>query len=339
VVAGQYHVCALITGGKAYCWGKNDRGQLGIGSTTSPITSPTAITTTTFSQISAGGMHTCGIESTGFNYIACWGDNEYGQLGINTVDATAHTTPVINGASYAYVSAGWIHTCALTSTTNGTISCWGDNEDGEIGNGHTSTTPSGSATTITLGSLAPVNAKAISAGYQTTCAIDVNGGVWCWGYNNYGELGLGTASTIPDSIPAQIPSLTLTAISVGYIATCGSGATGAYCWGSNDFGQLGDGTMGGTATSPAPVLGTAGATVGSIATSGYSGAFTCFVVSSTSIAYCAGQDSNQQLGIPNTTSPTGTPVQVFGQPAGAGVTPARVVPRPRGTRQPARTPR
>ncbi|HSY80453.1 MAG TPA: Ig-like domain-containing protein [Gemmatimonadaceae bacterium] len=340
VVAGQYHVCALITGGKAYCWGKNDRGQLGIGSTTSPITSPTAITTTTFSQISAGGMHTCGIESGGAqNYVACWGDNTSGQIGNGSVDATAHTTPVINGNSYAYVSAGYNHTCVLTSTTSGSILCWGDNTSGELGDGHTLAGGTGFAVSVTLGALAPVNAKAISAGYQTTCAIDVNGGVWCWGYNNYGELGLGTASTIPDSVPAQIPSLTLTAISVGYITTCGSGATGAYCWGSNDFGQLGDGTLGGTADSPAPVQGTAGATVGSIATASYSGAFTCFVVSSTSIAYCTGQDANQQLGIPNNTSPIGTPAQVFGQPAGAGVTPARVGPRPKVARLPSRTPR
>lgn len=340
VVAGQYHVCALITGGKAYCWGKNDRGQLGIGSTTSPVTSPTAITTTTFSQISAGWMHTCGIESTGpQNYIACWGDNTSGQLGIGTVDATAHTTPAINGNSYAYVSAGYNHTCALTSTTNGSILCWGDNTYGELGDGHTSTTGTGFAQSVTLGALAPVNAKAISAGQWTTCAIDVNGGVWCWGDNIDGQLGLGSGSTIPDSIPNQIPSLTLTAISVGSTTVCGFGTSGAYCWGNNAFGQIGDGTVGGSGAGPTSPQGTPGATVGSIATASNGGAFTCFVVSSTSIAYCTGQDANQQLGIPNNTSPIGTPAQVFGQPAGAGVTPARVVPRPRATRQPSRTPR
>jgi alpha-tubulin suppressor-like RCC1 family protein len=340
VVAGQYHVCALITGGKAYCWGKNDRGQLGIGSTTSPITSPTAITTTTFSQISAGWVHTCGIESGGAqNYVACWGDNTSGQIGNGSVDATAHTTPVINGNSYAYVSAGYNHTCVLTSTTNGSILCWGDNTYGELGDGHTSTTGTGFAQSVTLGALAPVNAKAISAGQWTTCAIDVNGGVWCWGDNNYGEMGLGSGSAIPDSVPNQIPSLTLTAISVGSTTVCGFGTSGAYCWGNNAFGQIGDGTVGGSGVGPTSPQGTPGATVGSIATASNGGAFTCFVVSSTSIAYCAGQDANLQLGIPNNTSPVGTPAQVFGQPAGAGVTPARVGPRPKAARLPSRIPR
>jgi alpha-tubulin suppressor-like RCC1 family protein len=148
--------------------------------------------------ISAGHDFACAILSGGT--VECWGDNGEGQLGngmtITGSWMTYSTTPVaVSGLTGATaISAGFDFACALLS--GGTIECWGDNSDGKLGDG---TTTSSSTPVAVLGL---TGATTISAGYRSACALLSGGTVACWGYNAYGQLGNGT--TTDSSTPVSV---------------------------------------------------------------------------------------------------------------------------------------
>jgi alpha-tubulin suppressor-like RCC1 family protein len=236
IAAGYGHTCALMTSGDVQCWGDNGYGQLGDGTTTERHT-PVNVSDLTggVRAIAAGGDHTCALTSSGG--LKCWGHNLHGRLGDGTT--IERHTPVdvsrlTNGLSA--VAAGWNHTCALTTT--GSVKCWGYNEYGQLGDGttterHTPVDVSGLSSGV----------SAIAAGVGHTCALTTSGGVRCWGFNGYGQLGDGTAT---DSYtPVDVNGLTsgVSAIAASLYHTCAlTTAGGLKCWGNNAYGQLGDGT-------------------------------------------------------------------------------------------------
>jgi alpha-tubulin suppressor-like RCC1 family protein len=301
------NTCAVTTRGAGYCWGSNLNGMLGAGAADSLKQSAKPIYDTpmpvdgglSFAVLSGGFEHTCGVTPGGAAY--CWGANFNGQLGKG--DTTASPTPVAvaGGLTFNAVSAGVDHSCGLA--TGGAIYCWGDNYNGELGNG-----------AISYVNSSPVRVSgessfvAVAAGYQYSCGLTTAGAAYCWGDNNYGELGTGdsTSSAVPVPVAG---GLVFRALSVGYLHACGLTPDGAaYCWGGNFEGELGNGTTQGS-TRPVAVSGNlsfASISAGQWATCG---------VTTTGVAYCWGYNGYGQLGNAAATltlAPNSTPLPVSG---------------------------
>jgi alpha-tubulin suppressor-like RCC1 family protein len=202
ITAGGYHTCALSEG-KAYCWGRNNNGQLGNNSTTYSLV-PVAVDTSgvlnglTVTQIDGGGNHTCALAS-GKAY--CWGYNNYGALGNNSttnslVPVAVVTNGVLSGLTVDQLDGG-LHTCALAS---GKVYCWGYNSNGQLGNNSTSNSRVPVAVD-TSGVLNGLTIDQIAAGWHHTCAL-ASGKVYCWGYNYEGQLG--NNSTTQSLVPVAV---------------------------------------------------------------------------------------------------------------------------------------
>lgn len=133
ISAGDSHTCGLTTGGAAWCWGLNQYGELGDGTTTMRLVPVPVSGGLGFASISAGG-HTCGVTPGGQAY--CWGWNQFGQLGDGTTDSRLTPVSVAGGLLFATVATGGgSHTCGVTPT--GEAYCWGQNDYGVLGNGNT----------------------------------------------------------------------------------------------------------------------------------------------------------------------------------------------------------
>ncbi len=254
---------------------------------------------TQFVAIAAGADHTCALTSAGG--VKCWGDNTYGQLGDGTT--SNRTTPVdVKGleVGVSFISAGFGHTCALTK--DGGVKCWGNNYDGELGDG---TTTQRLTPVDVNGMTSGVSAIALGSSY--TCALTSTGGVKCWGWRNTYAEGNDDPTT-KRLVPVDVNGLTsgISAIAAGTAHTCVLTSDGGVkCWGSNGEGQLGDGTTINRAT-PVDVSGLT-SRVSSIAANGY---YTCALTSKGSVR-CWGINLAGQLGNGTTTNQT-TPIDVSG---------------------------
>jgi alpha-tubulin suppressor-like RCC1 family protein len=135
VTAGSGHTCGVTTDGVAYCWGLNEAGQLGDGTTDRRLTPTPVAGGLRFAELSAGDFHSCGVTTDGVGY--CWGHNGAqfgdGRLGDGTTVDRLTPTPVAGGLRFALVSAGSSHTCGVT--TDHVAYCWGFNGGGQLGYG------------------------------------------------------------------------------------------------------------------------------------------------------------------------------------------------------------
>jgi alpha-tubulin suppressor-like RCC1 family protein len=198
---GGYHSCGLKAGGSLWCWGYNDFGQLGLGDWTSHTTPTQVGTSIDWSTIILGGYHSCGIKDDGS--ALCWGYNGYGQLGLgDSGDGTERDTPtqVGTGADWSALTLGTYHSCGIKN--DGSALCWGYNEYGQLGlsdsgDGTERDTPTQVGT--------DANWSAIALGAVHSCGPKSDGSLWCWGYNEFGQLGLGDSGTGTDrSTPTQV---------------------------------------------------------------------------------------------------------------------------------------
>ena len=191
------HSCATLADGTVQCWGRNDNGQLGDGTTTDRLTPVLVSNITTATSVSTGGGHACATLADGT--VQCWGGNVNGQLGDGTT--TNRLTPVlVSGITTATsVSAGGFfltgfHTCATLA--DGTVQCWGANANGQLGDG----TTTDRLTPVLVSGI--TTATSVSAGALHNCAMLADGTVQCWGGNGKGQLGDGT--TTSSNIPVQV---------------------------------------------------------------------------------------------------------------------------------------
>ena len=254
ITAGNTHTCALTTSGSVKCWGYGYYGQLGNGATANQNTPVDVVATggtgtlTDITQIAAGGYHTCALTTSGG--AKCWGESFFGQLGNN--DTTNQNTPVNVVATggtgtltdITQITAGGIHTCALTTSSG--AKCWGSGLSGRLGNGATANQNTPVDVVATGGSGTLTNVAQITAGSAHTCALTTSGSVKCWGHGASGQLGNNdtTNQNTPVNVVATGGSGTLTNITQ---TTAGGGNTcalttssGVKCWGAGTDGQLGN---------------------------------------------------------------------------------------------------
>ena len=208
IFAGGNHTCAIDSAGKLYCWGLNNSGQLGDGTTTN-TSLPIAIGTSGVlagKTITAGGAgnHTCVTDSA--NALYCWGINTYGAFGNGTTSSTASSTPVnvplaggLAGKTIKKLAVGSWSTCAIGSDDK--AYCWGLGTSGQVGNGATLSVSTPTAVS-TAGVLAGKTITDISVYYQHTCAVTSDAKAACWGNNASGRLG--NNSTTNTSSPVLV---------------------------------------------------------------------------------------------------------------------------------------
>ncbi|WP_412745437.1 fibronectin type III domain-containing protein [Krasilnikovia sp. MM14-A1004] len=327
VTVGGSFTCALRSG-RPYCWGHNDAGKLGDGTTTSrsnpvPVSRGTIPSGVTLGGLTAGGNHACGLGSNGRAY--CWGDDSEGQLGDGSsgpyrgTPAAVTTGALPGGVTLTRLSAGFAHTCGLGS--DDWVYCWGFDGIGQLGDG--GSTSVAAPVAVAAGAIpGGVTFTQVSSGSMHTCGLGSDGQAYCWGRNVNGQLGDGTTTdqSTPVAVAAgAIPGgVTLTQIASGNEQTCGLGSNGrAYCWGYNGSGELGDGT---TTGQSAPVEVAAGAIPGGVTLTGIaSGIQSNCGLGSNGHAYCWGDNTYGQVGDGSTTNRS-TPVAVAAGAIPGGVT-------------------
>jgi len=236
---GPYISAGLKSDGTLYTWGFGRSGMdyFGDNSTQDIALTPLQVLIpvggSVFTKISKGYRHTCAIRSD--QKLYCWGVNTYGNLGDNTT--TSKPLPVAIDAvnNYIQVSAGNFFTCGIT--TGNVLKCWGQNQFGQLGDN--SIIQKIVPTIINTG----VSYKALAqTSNYTMCAITTADALKCWGYNNFGQVGVGgtTNTLIPTLVDTGVSYSNVVA-SIGH--TCGMTTTGILkCWGENTSSQLGDGT-------------------------------------------------------------------------------------------------
>jgi len=240
--------------------------------------------------VATGRVHSCAVTSTGT--IRCWGNADKGQLGNGIIDGTStgeYATPIdvlgITGGT-TDIASFMDHTCAVVS---GTVMCWGENSEGQLGNG--STTPS--ATPVSASLPSGFTAAHVTVGEEHSCALSTSGAVICWGKNDYGQLGDGSnAANSPTPVAVSSLGSGVTRIAAGATHTCAVQAGGALCWGSNLYGEIGFGVMGNGLHTPQAVDAVSGFTVADV---GAGQNFSC-AISTAGALECWGRNDSGQLG-------------------------------------------
>lgn len=281
IAAGGAHACAVIAGGDVKCWGANESGQLGNGSTVeSAVPVDVVGLGSSAVSISAGRAHTCAITSTA--QLKCWGLNNSGQLGDQTT--TNRSTAVLALTGVLNVAAGGNHTCAVDQTHSAL--CWGRGSRGQLGNGSLS---SWSIPFEVTGMSSGV--AAVTAGYEHSCAQMTTGALKCWGGNWYGQLGNATNSDQNEPVDVVSASAGASELRAGSYHTCAIVEGIAKCWGINITGRLGTGSRV-DANIPVAVTGLAG----SVQQFGAGGSQTCALMGD-DVFSCWGSNSYGQIGV------------------------------------------
>lgn len=256
----ESHACALDLAGKAWCWGANSSGELGVsedlkavGGTTIPFA---VLHQEPFSSLALGYDFTCALSLT--QEAWCWGGNYDSALGLGDARKGEDKVPlpakVVGGHQFKHLVAGLHSSCGLDIESRAW--CWGDNSSGTVGSGED---PKVYADPTEV--LGDHRFSAMDMSANHVCAIDLAGSAWCWGYNVDQQVGHETESSV--FAPYRVAGgHVFTATATGAHHSCALDAGGeAWCWGNNGSGQLGDGTI---QASAAPVKVRGGLRFGSL---------------------------------------------------------------------------
>jgi len=239
VDAGATHTCGVVDGGQLFCWGRNEEGQLGAGTSGEPLP-PTEIMTTGaslggFTEALAGAHHSCGFQGSA-SRLWCWGVNSNGVLGLGLPHDGTTPMPIPDQLPFApgfrsAATGGW-HVAAIGG--DGGAYVWGDEANGRLGleleDGQGVHEP-----TFVM------DGVGVATGLRRTCVTQEDESVWCFGTNGSGELGVGSEALTAGK-PVQMREGRWDTLALGAAFTCGVRRGGAlYCWGDNESGQLGIG--------------------------------------------------------------------------------------------------
>ena len=239
IVTGIHHTCAIAVDETLYCWGRDDYGQVGDGFPTGGHHTPTHIELPpgrTAVAVNAAVDSSCVILDNGSGM--CWGLNTYGQLGIGTNDSKdvpTYMSVLPENRSLVALDMGFGHTCGILD--DGLVYCWGNNTQGQFGDGTNNNSLSPRAASLPPGR----TAISIDAGTFHTCAILDDSSAYCWGMNTYGQLGDGTTNNSTTPVSVQMPSgLGVAEITTGNKHSCAVATNASvYCWGAHGEGALG----------------------------------------------------------------------------------------------------
>lgn len=231
VSSGEHFTCGLTTTGDVYCWGANDRSQLGTSAVNANSTPNKVYQVSNALEIATGRDFACARISDGG--VACWGRGDLGQTGdgIDTKIDRIFATRVHSVNTAIGISAGFSHACVLLADK--TVRCWGENQLYQLGNEKSTieTMP------VQVDGIPLV--KEISSGANHTCALADSGFVYCWGDNKFGQLGIGTMMTLKSKPSVVLGLKKVNRIQIGYNSSCASvETTGFTCWGWGIDGQL-----------------------------------------------------------------------------------------------------
>ncbi len=253
IATSYFHTCAVASG-KAYCWGLNDNGNLGDG-TTNTAYSPVAVNDTgvlsgkTVTAINVGIYHTCAVAD---QRAYCWGSGTNGKLGrgsttASSVPVAVSTSGVLSGVNITHIAVGGQHTCVIGG---GRAYCWGLGTDGRLGHASTGSSSSPVAVATNTGLSGKTLTDIAASEGAHTCSV-ASGLIYCWGANGSGQLGTGnttaTSSPIAALTSGVLGSKTATKVTTGYSHTCAIASGIGACWGYNGgtattYGRLGVGT-------------------------------------------------------------------------------------------------
>ncbi|MCP3143791.1 Ig-like domain-containing protein [Pyxidicoccus xibeiensis] len=272
------HVCAIRLDGSLYCWGRNDHGQLGVGSTGGDVTRPTRVDPGPWLEVAAGGSFTCGVKQGGT--LWCWGRNANGEIGQGVTGGTYASPVRVGGANgWATLAAGDQHSCAISF--EGGLACWGQGSAHALGNGSTLNRATPTAVSVpgaawvqvgghvqrtyavredgalwgwgatsgvrgapydTSPRLIDTGWREVSPGYDHFCGVKTTGRLHCWGANGYGALGLGLRTVESGAGPVGTAT-DWVEVSSALHGSCGRRSDGTtWCWGDNMLGQTATGT-------------------------------------------------------------------------------------------------
>lgn len=272
IAAGSAFACAIDASRQVVCWGPNDTGQIGQGTTDGTAHVPThvkgiggAAVLDQVDAIAAGVRHACALR---LGSIVCWGNNGGQQLG----HAGADPTPVVvNGVSGAVaIAAGYDYACATVAAAGGVYSalCWGNDDQQQLANANGDQAV---PVKIPLVLAPPDGRQVLSAGYGHVCARDKDDALWCWGENDFGQLGAGVSPGPPNAALQKMAIPNGAAPACGDDFTCAALGDGSVrCIGVNDTGEHGigavDAVVGDSGLTPAHTTFAGAATLPPVAT-------------------------------------------------------------------------